>query len=643
MRIQCKLLIISIFYSLIYSTNVLSTPLELKNVTLSKSGVAFLEYIIPKESGADHQIKLSPDQINDFLKSSYVSGVNTNDVYVYMPSQPSVEIMKHQYPFQPEDLSSLPRLLQKMQGAKLRIRGAVDMDGYLVSVEPFSNNLEEDTNKAEKSFLITLKSKNGFRKVFLEEIEFFQFLDPEIDQSFHQALKTLYLIKDKAKRKITISLSDTSKKIHIGFITESPAWKSSYRLLFNDDHSANIEAWAIVENMTGQDWYDVNLTLLEGSPVSYKEDLYPLKYVNRPYYNKNNQETIYADIAAGHPPSALREALSAKAIDSSFSAQEQQTQTIFEKVSKNSLTHGETQMVSLFNEEVPAKLISMFNVLGNSRHPDFYIDIQNTSNYSFPNGPITVYSKNNDKTNFMGDTHMSAIQIGGSERFKLAQDLKTSIDHIEKEEHFISNLKVNDGILRIQKKQIKNISFTVQAPEKENRDLVILYPKESGWKKENISSADIEIKPSFFSITKEILAGAREKIMLTLSKPISEEIEFSSLNIESFKLALFGNNISDQQITMLQPIIVKMKELNNLKRQEELLENKKISLADNQSRIRENMAVLSKTDALYKNYLKKLALDETQFDEILVKVAEMNERKQQINSEISDLIDQLSF
>ena len=68
----------------------------------------------------------------------------------------------------------------------------------------------------------------------------------------------------------------------MGYIQESPVWKTSYRLVLKDGEEPFLQGWAIVENTTEDDWNDVQLTLVSGRPISFLMDLYQPLYVTRP-------------------------------------------------------------------------------------------------------------------------------------------------------------------------------------------------------------------------------------------------------------------------------------------------------------------------------------------------------------------------
>ena len=66
------------------------------------------------------------------------------------------------------------------------------------------------------------------------------------------------------------------------YIMPMPAWKSSYRLLFGRyGTQPTLEGWAIVDNTTGEDWTNVQISLVSGKPISFISQLYAPKYIKR--------------------------------------------------------------------------------------------------------------------------------------------------------------------------------------------------------------------------------------------------------------------------------------------------------------------------------------------------------------------------
>ena len=84
---------------------------------------------------------------------------------------------------------------------------------------------------------------------------------------------------------MTISATGTGDRdIFVSYISEVPIWKSTYRILLPDKPNEKplLQGWAIVDNTVGEDWKDVQLSLVAAAPQSFIEDISQPYYARRP-------------------------------------------------------------------------------------------------------------------------------------------------------------------------------------------------------------------------------------------------------------------------------------------------------------------------------------------------------------------------
>jgi hypothetical protein len=70
-------------------------------------------------------------------------------------------------------------------------------------------------------------------------------------------------------------------ELKISYVTESPAWKPSYRLNLSKNKPAHLEAWAVVDNVSGEDWDRVAIGVGSTSALSFRFDLHSVRFVER--------------------------------------------------------------------------------------------------------------------------------------------------------------------------------------------------------------------------------------------------------------------------------------------------------------------------------------------------------------------------
>jgi len=67
----------------------------------------------------------------------------------------------------------------------------------------------------------------------------------------------------------------------VSYISEVPVWKSTYRIVLpRTPGRPFLQGWAIVDNTVGEDWKDVKLSLVSGTPQSF------IQNISQPYYTR---------------------------------------------------------------------------------------------------------------------------------------------------------------------------------------------------------------------------------------------------------------------------------------------------------------------------------------------------------------------
>lgn len=73
---------------------------------------------------------------------------------------------------------------------------------------------------------------------------------------------------------VHIELNDRGPHdLTVAYVVGSPVWRPSYRVVFDGSDTALLQAWAVVQNTSGEDWRNVALSLTTGAPISFRSDL----------------------------------------------------------------------------------------------------------------------------------------------------------------------------------------------------------------------------------------------------------------------------------------------------------------------------------------------------------------------------------
>jgi hypothetical protein len=84
-------------------------------------------------------------------------------------------------------------------------------------------------------------------------------------------------------RQMVISADGAGERnLFVSHISEVPVWKATYRIVLSGKAGQGplLQGWAIVDNTVGEDWENVELSLVAGAPQSFIQNL------SQPYYSR---------------------------------------------------------------------------------------------------------------------------------------------------------------------------------------------------------------------------------------------------------------------------------------------------------------------------------------------------------------------
>ncbi|WP_437282824.1 hypothetical protein WME90_20275 [Sorangium sp. So ce375] len=121
--------------------------------------------------------------------------------------------------------------------------------------------------------------------------------------------------------KVKLTLDGREHDLVVGYVAETPVWRPSYRLVMGaggaqgaapraDAKQAHLQAWGIVQNLSGEDWKGVKLSLVAGAPLAFQATLDQAAIPPRPVVSDQGEviasvptsETTLAAEAAPPPP-----------------------------------------------------------------------------------------------------------------------------------------------------------------------------------------------------------------------------------------------------------------------------------------------------------------------------------------------------
>ena len=108
-----------------------------------------------------------------------------------------------------------------------------------------------------------------------------------VDPSTHKPLSVSIPRKEQeidGANVLTLDVATADKRdvpVLLTYVTDSPAWKPSYRAVVGPKGKIMLESWAIVDNVSSEDWKGVLVGVGASSAMSFRYDLWSVRRVDR--------------------------------------------------------------------------------------------------------------------------------------------------------------------------------------------------------------------------------------------------------------------------------------------------------------------------------------------------------------------------
>jgi Carboxypeptidase regulatory-like domain len=260
--------------------------LPVKRVVLYKNGVGYFEHTARVHGTQNLSIDFTSSQLNDVLKS--LTAVDLGDGRIssvrYNSIAPLDERLKSlRLPF--GEQVTRAGFLQAMRGARVEVHnGASSAVGRLLSVE--SSRRQDAKGNFMDVTEFSVMTDNGEMKNFeLNPATSVRIADRDLNDEVGRYLGLIGSSRARDVRRMMMTATGSGdREVFVSYISEVPIWKSTYRIIFPEKAGERplLQGWAIVDNTIGEDWKDVQLSLIAGAPQSFVQNISQPFYTRRP-------------------------------------------------------------------------------------------------------------------------------------------------------------------------------------------------------------------------------------------------------------------------------------------------------------------------------------------------------------------------
>ena len=677
-----------------------SEKLPVRRVVLYKNGVGYFEHTGHVQGTQELKIDFTSSQLNDVLKSLTVLDLNGGKIsgVGYNSVAPIAEQLRSlRLPLQ--ESTTLAEFLSALRGTRIQVKsdGTV-VSGRLLSVEEKTVRRGKDDSEVIKTLEISLVTDGDELRTFpLTSSVGVQIADHDINEEIARYLGLVSSARDQDLRRMTISSSGNGERtVFVSYISEVPVWKSTYRIILPTKADAKplLQGWAIVDNTVGEDWKDVELSLVAGAPQSFIQELSLPLYTRRPEVPlpqaamltpQTHEGTMTSNLPPPPPPSSAPAKTKAQAApqpsdmvematvngvvggvagkadrfragsrsDFNNAAAKEEAADKFEAAAygqelgdlfqynlkeKVTILKNHSALVPIINSQIKAEKVTLWSA--SSPRPLRALWITNSSGLTLDAGTFNVVEENA----FAGEGLIAALKPEERRLLSYAVDQAIRVQHDDQlESRPVTHIKIAKGMMTQTSKQLDHQTYTVRNSDTQAREVVIEHALRSGWTIANNVKPE-ETSASFYRFQVKVPPSQTTILKIDEVQPLERTVALSSVTDDQIKIWFSDKTLKPELMQALRQIIDKKNEISAMDHHMQALQAQISGITQDQARLRENMKALkgsAEERALVARYTRQLNEQEDKLQAVRAEIARLDtgraEKRQQLDKMLQDL------
>jgi hypothetical protein len=678
-----------------------ANKLPVKRVALFNSGVGYFEHRGKVEGDATVDLKFNVEDVNDLLKSMVLEDLGGGQIStVTYGSRDPITKTLGAFAIDLTSNPTLGQLLAQIRGERVEIDAPTKIAGTIVGVEKKQQYVGDNKVMVEVEYL-NLFTDEGLRRVPLESVARIKLANPDLNAELQQALSVLAMGHAVDKKTVSLKFAgEGDREVRVGYIQEAPVWKTSYRLVLDEEDKPFLQGWAIVENTTEADWKDVRLSLVSGRPISFVMDLYSPLYADRPtvvpeLYASLRPQVYEQDLMLGDRAEQLgRESIRERTLNESIDANQTPQPAarafgrgrrmagamgggfggggglaasgpqagiamdagmvestvaaaaeggdvgeLFQYDIKEAVTlpRQRSAMLPIINDSVEGEKVSIYNAAVHAKHALNGVRLKNSSELHLMQGPVTVF----DSGAYAGDARIPDLPPGNERLLSYALDLEVEVAQTDdaRPQDLVS-AQIKKGVLEVLFKQSRTHSYTVKNSGDDAKTVLVEYPIDTQWELRR-PQEPTEKTRDVYRFAVETEANTPAKLAIEEENTVRQHYAITNLNDEAIRFYLSAREVSDSIKEALHEVKSRKAELADLNRRKAQVDEQIATIGQEQARIRQNMEAIAENTDLYNRYVMKFTEQEDEIerfrDEAVELQRQITQAQQALDRFLTDL------
>ncbi|RRR77053.1 MAG: hypothetical protein EI684_02055 [Candidatus Viridilinea halotolerans] len=626
------------------------TTLPITRMVLFKHGVGYFERR-GAHSGEQLELSFSREAMDDVLKSLIALDLGGGQVLgVDYETPEDREDRLRRGSIHLSHAQSLLDLLRDLRGRRVRLllaetkhAPASSVEGLVVGVD----YVEDDPLRRPLVSLYNAEERlvQTFQVARLTGVEL---LEPGAAADLSYFLRAAQ--SEEQRRAATLRLSPGDHDLLVGYIAPAPAWRVSYRLLFEEaqegaEDMVVLQGWGLFDNQLEEDLNGVALTLMAGMPVSFRYRLYEPHTPERPFV-EDEERTVNAPIAftAAPPPAPMVMAdadyMLAEAAAPSFGMAERRSfrsslhevaETLqvaaggdergalfaYEVVHPVSVARGQSAMVPIVSQRLPARRELLYNGAKHPRNPVAALRLSNGTGLTLERGPVTILCDGD----YSGEAVLPFTRTGAEMIIPFAIELGISVEEQRRNQRKLVSLRLRDEYLVFEEHDLTTTSYHITSGIDRAAEVTVEHVRHPNYNLASPAKPDEE-SAGFVRWRVACAPQVRTVFEVTERRLTSRHERVRSLNGQQLQAFLRDRLLTQATVAALQEVLTLYQQVDAAQTQITKLERAREKLYKQQTQIQGNLAPLGREGdegALRQRYVNTLGQLE---DQIAVNSAE---------------------
>jgi hypothetical protein len=676
-----------------------AAPLPVKRVVLYKNGVGYFEHSARVRGNQELGIDFTTGQLNDVLKSLTVVDLGDGKIsdIRYNSIAPLDERLRAlRLPF--GEQITRAEFLSALRGSRVEVAGKGESaTGRLLSVEQ-----EDRTNDSGTTYHVTdfsIVTDSGEMKNFeLGPAVSVRLADHELNDEVGRYLNLVGSSRARDLRRMTVSATGNGDRdIFVSYISEVPVWKSTYRIILPEKPNEKplLQGWAIVDNTIGEDWKDVQLSLIAGAPQSFIQNISQPLYARRPEValpesamltpqthegTMKDGETVVNGVVGGVPGgvaggvaggilnSRVRAATEQSQVESENApvpaasagkqfnrldqfaqlqtaqvAQAQELGDYFEYNIKQSITIGKNQsaLVPILQSRIEAEKVTLWTA--NAGQPALRaLWVKNASGLTLDSGTFNII----DSGTFAGEGLIETVHPDERRLLSYAADTAIRVtSQFESRDLPVSRVQILKGVMFLSREHHDNVNYTIRNSDTASRQVVIEHPVREGWKLAG-SLKPQETSASHYRFEVPVDPGKTKELAVEETHQDVSRSMLTDITEHQVQVLATENVMTPELQASFRKVLDQKNQINKLQVETEARQKELSAINADQSRIRENMKALKgsvEEKALLARYTHQLNSQEDRLSLLHKEITDLEQRQNAERQKLDDMVQHITL